>query len=66
MSDFHDQILAGIPSVLPDMPATAPGTSHAPERPRCLSPREMELAVKNALRYFPAHLHAQPARVRSQ
>jgi urocanate hydratase len=55
---FRDQVAAGIPNELPDYPADLPGISHAPPRRQVLSPRERELALRNALRYFPAHLHA--------
>jgi urocanate hydratase len=55
---FRDQVAAGIPNELPDFPPDLPGISHAPPRKQVLSPRERELALRNALRYFPAHLHA--------
>ena len=54
---FSTQIAAGIPSVLPTPPPDAPGISHAPPRRQVLSPKDRELAMRNALRYFPAHLH---------
>ena len=55
---FRDQVAAGIPNELPEFPPDLPGISHAPPRRQVLSPRERELALRNALRYFPAHLHA--------
>jgi urocanate hydratase len=62
MSDsFQTQITAGIPNTLPEFPPEQPGISHAPPRRQALSPRERELALRNALRYFPAHLHANLA-----
>ncbi len=54
---FRDQVAAGIPNELPDFPPDLPGISHAPPRRQVLSPRERELALRNALRYFPAHMH---------
>jgi urocanate hydratase len=39
------------------MPPSIPGANHAPERPDILSPAERELALKNALRYFPGEWH---------
>ncbi len=55
---FREQIAAGIPNTLPEFPPEQPGISHAPPRRQSLGPRERELALRNALRYFPAHLHA--------
>ncbi|MCU0661088.1 MAG: urocanate hydratase [Myxococcota bacterium] len=46
---------------LPQMPVEEPGINRAPARPQVLSPKERELAVVNALRYFPKDLHAQLA-----
>ena len=54
---FREQVAAGIPNELPDPPPEAPGISHAPPRRQVLSPTERELALRNALRYFPQHLH---------
>jgi urocanate hydratase len=58
MSSFAEQLTAGIPSTLPPMPPDQPGVSHAPRRPDVLSEAEKRTALRNALRYFPAHLHA--------
>ncbi len=54
---FRNQVAAGIPNELPGMPLEAPGISHAPPRRQVLDERERALALRNALRYFPAHLH---------
>lgn len=55
---------AGIPSVLPPHPGVHPDVT-LPRAPRRstdgLSKDEFVLAVKNALRYFPAEHHAQLA-----
>ena len=58
MSDFHAQVAAGIPSPLPEMPPEQEGINHAPARPMLLNDAEKVLAVRNALRYFPAEMHA--------
>lgn len=58
MITFHDEITSGVPSTLLPMPPEEPGINRAPARPQVLSPRERELALKNALRYFPRELHA--------
>jgi len=55
---FQDAIRAGIPSSLPDAPAYDTAINHAPKRKDILSPDEKKLALRNALRYFPQHLHA--------
>ena len=51
-------LVAGIPDTLPDHPGYDPSVNHAPRRKDILTPEEKELALRNALRYFPAHLHA--------
>jgi urocanate hydratase len=58
---FHREILEGIPSTLPAQPVFNDSVSHAPIRRQALNSREKRLAVKNALRYFPQHLHAHLA-----
>ena len=55
---FADEIRQGIPSVLPPLPREyVERVNHAPKRPQVLSKTEEHLAVANALRYFPEHLH---------
>jgi urocanate hydratase len=61
MSDFHDEIRAGIPATLPEMPPEEPGLNRAPRRPQVLSDAERRQAVANALRYFPEEQHARLA-----
>jgi len=58
---FRDEIRAGIPDPLPPAPPELTGVSRAPARPQVLSPTEQALAVENALRYLPAHTHAELA-----
>ncbi len=49
--------MAGIPSELP-MPKPYDSTiNHAPKRKDILTDAEKQLALRNALRYFPAHFH---------
>jgi len=55
---FADQIRAGIPDQLPPPKPLDPDTNHAPVRKEILSPKEKELALRNALRYFPKKHHA--------
>lgn len=61
MTDFQKDICAGIPDVLPPKKAYDKDINHAPKRKDILSKEEKRLALKNALRYFPAHLHAELA-----
>jgi urocanate hydratase len=58
---FRAWIAEGIPDELPEAPPFDPGVDHAPPRPQVLTDEEKALALRNALRYFPAHLHAQLA-----
>ena len=61
MNNFHEEILAGIPAVLPKPKPYDTSVSHAPKRKDILSAEEKVLAIKNALRYFPAEHHAELA-----
>ncbi len=61
VSDFQQQIRRGIPETLPPQPAVDPDISRAPDRPVILSDDEKKLALRNALRYFPASMHAELA-----
>ena len=54
---FAAQVAEGIPQELPERPTAAPGINRAPKRRNALSAAENELALRNALRYFPARLH---------
>lgn len=55
--DFKQQILAGIPATLPPAKTYDENINHAPKRKDILSEAEKKLALKNALRYFPASMH---------
>uniref|UniRef100_A0A7S3GLR5 urocanate hydratase n=1 Tax=Palpitomonas bilix TaxID=652834 RepID=A0A7S3GLR5_9EUKA len=48
----------GLPDTLPDHPGIDESVPHAPKRPCNLTPEEFRLALQNALRYFPKHMHA--------
>ncbi|MEG1498545.1 MAG: urocanate hydratase [Bacteroidales bacterium] len=61
VNDFQKSILEGIPEVLPTPMPYDLSVSHAPKRKDILTPSEKKLAVRNALRYFPAKDHAQLA-----
>lgn len=57
--EFQRAIAEGIPAELPPAPgARDASVSHAPRRKDILSPDEKTLALRNALRYFPAETHA--------
>ncbi|RAK20114.1 urocanate hydratase [Flavobacterium aquaticum] len=56
---FQEQILEGIPSVLPNPKPYETEINHAPKRKEILSNEEKKLALKNALRYFDAKHHAE-------
>jgi len=55
--EFRQLILAGIPDTLPEAKPYEPAVNHAPKRKDILTDCEKELALKNALRYFPAKFH---------
>ncbi len=58
-TNFKNLILRGIPDALPPRPIYNPAVNHAPVRRDILSVEEKKLAVRNALRYFPKHFHAE-------
>jgi len=61
-TQFHEQILEGIPKKLPPKAVYNAQVSHAPKRKNMLSPEEKKLALRNALRYFPTNWHQELAR----
>ncbi len=61
LDDFQADIRAGIPAQLPEPRAYDPSVNHAPRRKEILTPAEKQLALRNALRYFPAGQHAMLA-----
>ena len=57
ISKFQEQILTGIPNKLPELKPLNSYLSHAPKRKDILNKQEKQLALKNALRYFPEKHH---------
>lgn len=60
MSDlkaFRDEILQGIPAILPAPKPWDPSINHAPRRKDILGAADKKLAVRNALRYFKPEHH---------
>ena len=55
---FKKAIQQGIPDTLPEMPVYDKKINHAPKRKDILTKEEKKLAVRNALRYFPATHHS--------
>ncbi|MCM4155269.1 urocanate hydratase [Gramella sp. AN32] len=56
---FKEQILQGIPEVLPEPKKYDPTINHAPKRKDILEAAEKRLALENALRYFDKKHHAE-------
>lgn len=61
MTDFQHKILEGIPTQIPTKQEYDTNINHAPKRKDILNKNEKELALKNALRYFPSEQHAELA-----
>lgn len=57
IQDFQNDILQGIPTELPAPKPFDPTINHAPKRKDILSKEEKQLALRNALRYFPKEQH---------
>jgi urocanate hydratase len=56
---FLSQLRNGIPfDPIPNAHSRSPEVPHAPSRNVPLSPKEKEIALQNALRYFPPKFHA--------
>ena len=62
LQEFQADIRAGIPDTLPAPKPYDPTINHAPKRKEILSEEEKVLALKNALRYFPAKHHQMLAK----
>lgn len=58
VEEFKKSVAEGIPTTLPKAKPYNPEVNHAPKRKKILTPDEERLALRNALRYFPAELHA--------
>jgi len=61
MSNFKEEIQAGIPTTLPTTKPFDTEINHAPIRKQILTKEEKKLALANALRYFPSELHTELA-----
>jgi urocanate hydratase len=59
IAEFKHAIQQGIHHVLPAPHAYDTSINHAPKRKAILTEEEQKLALRNALRYFPAEMHAQ-------
>ena len=58
MDNFREKVCEGIPAEIPAPKPYDPSINHAPKRKEILTLEEKKLALKNALRYFPAEQHA--------
>ncbi|MDO6760022.1 urocanate hydratase [Tamlana sp. 2_MG-2023] len=58
---FQEQILQGIPSKMPSKYNYPKDANRAPKRKDILSTEEKQLAIRNALRYFPKDWHEELA-----
>ncbi len=56
-AEFKKLVSEGIPAYLPDPKPYDDTLNHAPKRKDILNISEKELALRNALRYFPSELH---------
>jgi urocanate hydratase len=61
IQEMHNDILQGIPLIVPPARSFDPSVNHAPKRKEILTAEEKKLAIRNALRYFPAHQHEELA-----
>lgn len=55
---FQRAVAEGLPAELPEHPGVDASVSHAPRRKDILCQDEKDLAIRNALRYFPKAHHA--------
>ena len=61
LQEFQADLRAGIPDTLPEAQPYDTTVNHAPRRKDILTREQKELALRNALRYFPEHLHRELA-----
>ncbi len=59
--DIKSKMVIKLDDELPEMPKFQEGIRRAPDRGYSLTPTQTELALKNALRYVPEHLHEKLA-----
>jgi len=62
IKSFQEVVKQGIPDTLPQPCHLDKSVPHAPKRKDILSKKEKQLAVRNALRYFPTKHHTELAR----
>lgn len=62
MEEFSAAIKQGIPEALPPRAEWDGSVSHAPARRQILTSQEEQLAIRNALRYFPKKWHMELGR----
>ncbi|MBN09237.1 MAG: urocanate hydratase [Flavobacteriaceae bacterium] len=60
--NFKELIVQGIPNKLPPPKSSDSSLNSAPKRKDILSVKEKKLAIRNALRYFPANWHKELAK----
>ena len=58
MNGLRIHLAEGIPHDMPQHPGVDEGVDHAPKRRQVLTPKEKQLALRNALRYFNKKHHA--------
>ena len=61
VATFQEQIKQGIPSELPAQKVYPSNANRAPKRKDVLTAEEKQLAIRNALRYFPKEWHQELA-----
>ena len=57
LEEFQREIRMGIPATLPAPMPYDPSINHAPRRKDILTKEQKQLALRNALRYFPKEQH---------
>jgi urocanate hydratase len=57
LREIQQEIVEGIPAIIPEKKSYDESVNHAPARKQILSEEEKKLALRNALRYFPANQH---------
>jgi len=61
LNEFQRQLIEGVPENIPPKKSFDLSVNHAPKRKAILTREEKKLAIRNALRYFPSHQHAELA-----
>jgi urocanate hydratase len=58
LEEFQADLRGGIPATLPEKQPYDTSVNHAPKRKHILTAEQEQLALRNALRYFPQELHS--------